>query len=144
FICSKLDPYYSVQAARDRQRKESTMSSRIPGFKDFSIEERHNEIVSQTQLSADDLVAYSASGGLSVVQANHMVENVIGTMGIPTGIATNLIVNGRDVLVPMATEEPSVIAAASNLPRVARPHGGVAASSSPPHMRAQVRGLAQV
>lgn len=117
------------------------MSSRIPGFKDFSIEERHNELVSQTQLRDGDLMAYSSSGGLSAAQANHMVENVIGTMGIPTGIATNLIVNGRDILVPMATEEPSVIAAASNLARVARPHGGFAASSSRPLMQAQVQVL---
>lgn len=117
------------------------MSSRIPGFKDFSVEERHDEIVRQTHVNADDVAAYSASGGLSVAQANHMVENVIGIMGIPTGIATNLVVNGRDVVVPMATEEASVIAAASNLARVARPHGGFTATSSWPLMQAQVQVL---
>jgi hydroxymethylglutaryl-CoA reductase len=70
-----------------------------------------------------------------------MVENVVGVLGIPVGIATNFVVNGREVLVPMATEEPSVVAAASNLARMAREHGGFVTSSTPPLMQAQVQVL---
>jgi hydroxymethylglutaryl-CoA reductase len=70
-----------------------------------------------------------------------MVENVVGVLGIPVGIATNFVVNGRDVLVPMATEEPSVVAAASNLARMARDHGGFLTSATPPLMQAQIQVL---
>ncbi len=79
--------------------------------------------------------------GLTVEQADHMVENTVGVLGIPVGIATNFVVNGRDVLVPMATEEPSVVAAASNLARMTRTHGGFVTSSTPPVMQAQVQVL---
>src|SRR5256885_14524990 len=62
-----------------------------------------------------------------------------GVLGIPVGIACNFTVNGRDVLVPMATEEPSVVAAASNAARIARVHGGFFTSSTGPIMQAQVQ-----
>ena len=77
--------------------------------------------------------------GLSEEQAERMIENVIGQIGIPVGIATNFIVNGREVLVPMATEEPSVVAAASNIARMARPLGGIATTTSEPLMQAQIQ-----
>ena len=70
-----------------------------------------------------------------------MIENVIGVMGVPVGIATNFSLNGEDVLVPMATEEPSVVAAASNAARIARECGGFHTSSSAPVMQAQVQVL---
>jgi len=78
-------------------------------------------------------------GGLRIEQANKMVENVIGTFQIPLGIATNFLIDGRDVLVPMATEEPSVIAAASNGARMARGCGGFSTSSTGPLMRGQIQ-----
>jgi hydroxymethylglutaryl-CoA reductase len=59
-----------------------------------------------------------------------MIENVAGVLGVPIGIACNFTINGRDVLVPMATEEPSVVAAASNAARIARVRGGFRTSSS--------------
>jgi hydroxymethylglutaryl-CoA reductase len=68
-----------------------------------------------------------------------MVENVIGVLGIPLGFAANFTINGRDVLIPMATEEPSVIAAASNAARIARARGGFSTSSDRPLMRAQIQ-----
>ena len=70
-----------------------------------------------------------------------MVENVVGTFELPLGIATNFTINGRDVLVPMAVEEPSVVAAASFMARLARDCGGFETSSSAPLMRAQVQVL---
>lgn len=117
------------------------MTSRISGFKDLTVEERVNKVAEETGSDTGELDAFSPADGLTPAQANHMVENAVGVMAIPVGIATNLIVNGRDVLVPMATEEPSVIAAASNLARIARKHGGFTATSTPPLMQAQVQVL---
>jgi hydroxymethylglutaryl-CoA reductase len=78
-------------------------------------------------------------GALSVERANGMVENVIGTFELPLGVAGNFTVNGRDYLVPMAVEEPSVVAAASFMAKLAREGGGFEASSTGPLMRAQVQ-----
>jgi hydroxymethylglutaryl-CoA reductase len=68
-----------------------------------------------------------------------MIENVVGTFELPMGVATNFQVNGRDVLVPMVVEEPSVVAAASFMAKLARSSGGFLTSSSKPLMRAQVQ-----
>jgi hydroxymethylglutaryl-CoA reductase len=77
--------------------------------------------------------------GLSLDQADKMVENVIGLIQVPLGIATNFVIDGREVLIPMATEEPSVIAAASNGARMAREAGGFLTSSTGPVMRALIQ-----
>ncbi len=77
--------------------------------------------------------------GLLLDQAEKMVENVIGVFQVPLGIATNFVIDGREVLIPMATEEPSVIAAASNGARMARGAGGFSTSSTGPVMRAQIQ-----
>ncbi|MCE8470538.1 hydroxymethylglutaryl-CoA reductase, degradative, partial [Rhodovulum sulfidophilum] len=76
---------------------------------------------------------------LSVSRADGMIENVIGTFELPLGVATNFTVNGRDYLVPMAVEEPSVVAAASYMAKLARAGGGFTASSTAPIMRAQIQ-----
>ena len=83
----------------------------------------------------------SGMDGLSSGAADHMVENAIGVFGLPLGIATNFLVNGRDVLVPMAIEEPSVVAGASFAARLIREGGGFAATSDEPVMIAQVQVL---
>jgi hydroxymethylglutaryl-CoA reductase len=116
-------------------------SSRIPGFRDLAVGERRGRVAALAGLEVSDLSVLDPSDGLAVDQANHMVENVVGVLGVPVGIATNFVVNGRDVLVPMATEEPSVVAAASNLARMARPHGGFVTSATPPLMQAQIQVL---
>ncbi|MDQ1313476.1 MAG: hydroxymethylglutaryl-CoA reductase [Euryarchaeota archaeon] len=77
--------------------------------------------------------------GLVLDQAEKMVENVIGMFQVPLGIATNFVIDGQEVLIPMATEEPSVIAAASNGARMARGGGGFFTSSTGPVMRAQIQ-----
>jgi hydroxymethylglutaryl-CoA reductase len=112
-------------------------SSRIPGFYKLPPEERLKVIVEMTGLSCDDVSQLAA--GLGVEQADRMVENVIGTFQVPLGIATNFIIDGRELAVPMATEEPSVIAAASNGARMARVGGGFVTSSTGPVMRAQIQ-----
>lgn len=81
----------------------------------------------------------SAEGGLPLDVADRMVENVVGFMPLPLGIAVNFLINGRDYLVPMAIEEPSVIAAASNAAKLARVRGGFKAGASRPVMIGQVQ-----
>ena len=112
-------------------------SSRIPGFYKLPPEERLKVIAEMAGLSADDVAQLAA--GLGVEQADRMVENVIGTFQVPLGIATNFIIDGRELAIPMATEEPSVIAAASNGARMAREGGGFVTSSTGPVMRAQIQ-----
>ena len=112
-------------------------SSRIPGFYKLPPEERLKVIAERAGLSADDVAQLAA--GLGVEQADRMVENVIGTFQVPLGIATNFIIDGRELAIPMATEEPSVIAAASNGARMARAGGGFVTSSTGPVMRAQIQ-----
>ena len=112
-------------------------SSRIPGFYKLPPQERLKVIAERAGLSADDVAQLAA--GLGVEQADRMVENVIGTFQVPLGIATNFIIDGRELAIPMATEEPSVIAAASNGARMAREGGGFVTSSTGPVMRAQIQ-----
>ncbi len=118
---------------------ETNSSSRIPGFYNLSIDERLAEIARQSGLTRAELAALSGSAGLNVEQANHMVENAIGVLNLPLGIALNFIVNGRETLVPMAIEEPSVIAGASFMARLARAGGGFVAHTTAPEMIGQMQ-----
>ncbi|PWN01150.1 hydroxymethylglutaryl-CoA reductase, degradative [Nocardioides silvaticus] len=116
-------------------------SSRMSGFRDLGVEERRKQVAAFAGLADEDLRVLDPGHGLLLEQAEHMVENVVGVLGIPVGIATNFVVGGREVLVPMATEEPSVVAAASNLARMTRDHGGFITSATPPLMQAQIQVL---
>lgn len=112
-------------------------TSRLSGLRNLSIAQRRDSVIDA--IGADiDLTALEGQG-LADDQADRMIENVIGQIGIPVGVATNLIVNGREVIVPMATEEPSVVAASSNIARMARPTGGVFTTSTEPIMQAQIQ-----
>lgn len=114
-------------------------TSQISGFYKMSIEERQKVVQSFADLTSEDMEILNNPDALSFEKADHMVENVIGRFQLPMGIATNLIVNGKEYLVPMATEEPSVIAAASNASKFVRSKGGVTASSSESCMIAQIQ-----
>lgn len=114
-------------------------SSRIPGFYNLSLEERLAHL--RNYLSDDELGALSGIAGLTPGQANHMIENVVGVHALPLGIALNFVVNGREVLVPMAIEEPSVVAGASFMAKLARAGGGFFASTMPPEMIGQIQVL---
>ncbi len=113
------------------------MTSRIPGFYKLPPAERLKAVVEQSGLGQEEMSQIQA--GLELSQADRMVENVIGVFQVPLGVATNFIIDGREVLIPLATEEPSVIAAASNAARMARVGGGFLTSSSGPVMRAQIQ-----
>lgn len=118
-------------------------SSRIAGFYNLSGAERLRLVADWAALNAEEQAVLSGILGLDVEHGAAMIENVIGIYGLPLGIATNFTVNGRDVLVPMVIEEPSVVAGASLAARLARVGGGFSASADEPVMigQLQVMGL---
>ncbi len=118
-----------------------TRTSRLPGFYRLSPEERLQRLRELVDLSPETWGALTGQAGLSLEQADAMIENVVGVFGLPLGIAANFVVNGRDVLVPMVVEEPSVVAAASHAAKLVREGGGFHAQASLPEMVAQVQVL---
>ncbi len=114
-------------------------SSAFSGFYKISVSERQKEVAEFSNLTQEELEQLSMNGALGLDVADHMVENVIGTIQIPFGVAVNFLINGKDYLIPMATEEPSVIAAASNMARLVRKGGGFHTSSTGSFMRAQIQ-----
>ncbi|MGW6014385.1 hydroxymethylglutaryl-CoA reductase, degradative [Streptomyces sp. NPDC055210] len=114
-------------------------TSRIQGLRDLSVDARRRIVAESATVDPQRIAAFAPQHGLGVELADHMIENVVGVMELPVGVATNFVVNGRDVLVPMASEEASVVAAASNSAKVARAHGGFFTSSTEPVMQAQVQ-----
>jgi len=113
-------------------------SSALQEFYKKSLDERLSIITEFAQLSDSEIADLRKYSALDFETANRMIENVIGTHALPLGIATNFIVNGKEVLVPMAVEEPSVVAAASNAARLCRSTGGFKAKASEPVMIGQV------
>lgn len=114
-------------------------TSRLAGFYEQSLTERGQVIAEWAELTPVQLAALDGSGGLQPAQAEHMVENVIGLHALPLGVATNFLVNGREVLVPMAIEEPSVVAGASFMAKLARAGGGFTAHTTDPLMIGQMQ-----
>ena len=116
-------------------------SSRLPGFYDLPLSKRLDALSAAAGLDGETAAALSGSAGLAGEQADHMIENVIGVYGLPLGIAVNFVVNGREVFVPMVIEEPSVVAGASFMARLAREGGGFQAETTAPEMIAQLQVL---
>jgi len=113
--------------------------SRITGFYKLSREDRIKKLQEVTGLDDEDLGPLINPGEVDMGVLDHMIENVVGSMTLPLGIATNFLINGRDYLIPMAIEEPSVVAAASNAARMARDLGGFSATDTGPNMIAQIQ-----
>jgi hydroxymethylglutaryl-CoA reductase len=111
-------------------------SSRLPGFYNLEMAERLRRLA---DLIEDDLRGLGESATLPLENADAMIENAVGVLGMPVGIGANLVVNGEDVLVPMAVEEPSVIAAFSQAARIVREGGGFRAEADAPRMIGQVQ-----
>lgn len=108
-------------------------------FYQQSIPERLDQIAAESNLAPEVMRELSGTNGLAADQADHMIENAVGTYALPLGIARNFVVNGRPVLVPMVIEEPSVIAGASFMARLAAANGGFHAGTTPPEMIGQIQ-----
>ena len=114
-------------------------SSRLPGFYKLSLEERVALVGEWAGLTEEERAVLER--GLGPAQADRMIENVVGTCSLPLGVAVNFLINGRDYLIPMAIEEPSVVAGASYAAKLVRQGGGFVAESTEPLMIGQVQVL---
>ncbi|MEM4090179.1 MAG: hydroxymethylglutaryl-CoA reductase, degradative [Thermoplasmatales archaeon] len=114
------------------------LNSSISGFYKLPIQERRDKLRKILDLSEEDAKLLINMGGLEESIADRMIENVVSVMEVPIGIATNFLINRKDYLIPMAIEEPSVVAAASNAARMARVKGGFSSISSEPIMVGQI------
>ena len=119
----------------------SEFSSRISGFYKKPVEERINIVAEKVGLTVEEVETLKSRGGLTMEAADRMTENVIGTIAYPFSVAVNFRVDGRDYLVPMAGEEPSVVAAASNMARLMRDGKGIEARATDPVMIGQIQVL---
>jgi hydroxymethylglutaryl-CoA reductase len=115
-------------------------SSRLAGFYKLSLDERATVVADWAGLS-DKERAILVGQGLSLDQADHMIENVVGTYSLPLGIAVNFQINDQDYLIPMAVEEPSVVAAISHAAKLVRAGGGFQAEATEPVMIGQIQVL---
>ncbi len=113
--------------------------SSFKGYYKLSIEERLAILKEATGLSDEEMDILSNTGALTSDQADRMIENVVGVMPVTLGIATNFIINGEHKIVPMAIEEPSVVAAASNAARLSNAAGGFRTRSTDPIMIGQIQ-----
>ncbi len=113
-------------------------TSRMPGFYKLSLEERMALVAEWAGLTEEEQEIL-ADHGLKASQANMMIENVLGTYELPLGIACNFLINGREYLIPMAVEEPSVVAAVSNSAKLVRDGGGFQSKATDPVMIGQIQ-----
>ena len=114
-------------------------TSRIPGFYKLTPEERLRRVAEFANLTPEEQELLRRFGALDEATANRMIENVVGVFQLPLGIAVNFLINGRDYLIPMVIEEPSVVAAASNAAKMTREGGGVYTQSTESLMIGQIQ-----
>jgi hydroxymethylglutaryl-CoA reductase len=114
-------------------------SSEVPGFYKLSMAERLDIVRKMAGLTEEEAGTLANTGGLPKDVADRMIENVVGGITVPMGVATNFRINGKDYLVPMALEEPSVVAAASNAAKMARVKGGFTVTNTGPLMIGQIQ-----
>ncbi len=114
--------------------------SRFPGFYKLSVSERVNLVRERGLLSREDFqVLSSGAHTLTVARADKMIENVIGVMGLPLGLGLNFLVNGKNHVVPLVVEEPSIVAALSSAAKLVRESGGFTSRSTDPILIGQVQ-----
>lgn len=115
--------------------------SKTKKFYQQSIPERLETIRAKTGLSTEELSGLSPENGLNLETANGMIENVVGLYSLPLGVAQNFVINGREVLVPMVIEEPSVVASVSFMAKLAKANGGFEAGMTSQEMIGQLQVL---
>jgi len=116
-------------------------TSQLSGFYKLSPKERVRRVKAFADLTDEEVNLLQSTGSLDLDLANRMIENVVGTFPIPLGIAVNFLINKRDYLIPMAIEEPSVVAAASYAAKMARDGGGFFTNSTSPIMIGQIQAV---
>jgi len=109
------------------------------GFYKLSVDERKKKVIENAKLNTDEAALLDKSGPLGIELADKMSENVIGTIELPLAVALNFVVDSKEVVIPMAIEEPSVVAAASYAAKLAAKNGGFATSYSGSLMIGQVQ-----
>ena len=114
-------------------------NSRISGLYKMSVEERRRLVSEAAGLSVHHVDALASHGELDENAADRMIENVIGTMSLPVGVATNFVIDGKHYLIPFCVEESSVVAAASNMAKRCLTMGGFTTNNDPPLMIGQLQ-----
>lgn len=114
-------------------------TSQYSGFFKLSVDDRMKEVAEFTGISEEEQKILQDANSLDMDKADHMIENVIGRFSLPLGVAINFVINGKDYVVPMVSEEPSVLAACSNAAKMARPAGGFTAHSLGTVMISQIQ-----
>lgn len=114
-------------------------NSRIPGLYNKSVDQRKEAISQTTGISIEELSVFDTEKGLTREKADNMIENVIGTMSLPVGIATNFLIDGHEYIIPFCVEESSIVAAASNIAKRCRSTGGFQTDIDPPVMIGQIQ-----
>ncbi len=135
-------------AAIDSRNAASTVStgsampvenSRVKGLYKLTVDERRKLVAQAANLSEEHVAALSQHGELDETAADRMIENVIGTMSLPVGVATNFVIDGKHYLIPFCLEESSVVAAASNMAKRCLAHGGFTTQNDDPIMIGQIQ-----
>ena len=114
-------------------------NSRLKGFYKLSVKERRDLVAELAGLDKEAVDALAATGELSEAAADRIIENVVGTLALPVGVATNFIIDGEHYIVPFALEEPSVVAAASNMAKRCHAKGGFVSNNTEPIMIGQIQ-----
>ena len=114
--------------------------SRIPNFYRLSIKDRVEAVFERGLISEEDYLALKhQQQQLDLNSADKMIENVIGVMGLPIGLGLNFLINEKEYVIPLAVEEPSIVAALSSAAKIAREHGGFEAESTDPILIGQIQ-----
>jgi len=116
-------------------------TSQVSGFYKLSPQERMKYVKDFADLTDEEVKILQSTGALEMELADRMIENVVGTFPLPLGIAMNFLINKKDYLIPMAIEEPSVVAAATYAAKMARKKGGFFTSSTDPVMIGQIQAV---
>ena len=114
-------------------------NSRLKGFYKLSVKERRDMVAELAGLDQEAVDALAATGELTEAAADRIIENVVGTLALPVGVATNFIIDGEHYIVPFALEEPSVVAAASNMAKRCHAKGGFVSNNTEPIMIGQIQ-----
>ncbi len=119
--------------------EDTRVSSRLPGFYTLKSDERVAKLAELCGLTDEEVASLHAAGALPMETADQMIENAVGVLGLPLGVGLNFTINGKDYLVPMAVEEPSVVAAVSLAAKIVRESGGFTADADDSLMIGQIQ-----